>query len=340
MTGARGGVTTLREHVLRARDLTIRDALGRVLVWRADLAVRPGEVVGVAGESGSGKTLTMRACLGLLPRGLTWDAQELTLAGRSLAGVTARQRARLLGTSVGFVAQNTVEYLHPLMRVRDQMVDGYLTHHPDRSRREALARACELLGRIGIADPGRVLGSYPSQLSGGMRQRVNIAMALMGEPALVVADEPTAALDCVVARQVVDLLVGMARERGVALVMVSHGLSMLRSCCDEVVVMYAGRVVERGRAGEVFERPGHPYTRALIEAVPRVGHARDERLPDICGVMPEAGRDAQACLFAPRCPLAEARCSGQVPLVGDEGHQVACVHAWEGVGGDGPSRGA
>ena len=200
MTGAGAAAAGRPERVLSARDLTIRDALGRVLVWRADLAVRPGEVVGVVGESGSGKTLTMRACLGLLPRGLAWDARELTLAGRPLAGVSARQRARLLGTSVGFVAQNTVEYLHPLMRVRDQMVDGYLAHRPDRSRREALARACELLGRIGIADPGRVLGSYPSQLSGGMRQRVNIAMALMGEPALVVADEPTAALDCVVWR--------------------------------------------------------------------------------------------------------------------------------------------
>lgn len=315
--------------VLEARGLTVRDASGRELVHRADLRVGPGEAVGVVGESGSGKTLTMLACLGLLPQGLTCSFEALELAGRDVRGMGGRERGRLLGSAVGYVPQNTVEYLHPLMRVRDQVADGYLAQRPGTPKRAALARARGLLEAAGIADPDRVLAAYPAQLSGGMRQRVNVAMALMCDPPLVVADEPTAALDGVVACRVADMLAGAVRERGAALAAVSHSLGLVRRYCDRAVVMYAGRVVEAGPCAEVFALDGHPYTRALAEAVPRPGPGRERRLEGIPGTMPEEGRESDACLFAPRCPRHEGgACDGPVRQErGPGGRMALCSRA-------------
>ena len=302
--------------VLEVRGLCVRDGAGRALVSGVDLAVAPGEVLGVVGESGSGKTITVRACLGLLPAGLTSSCERLVVAGADALAMGEREHARLLGEGVGFVPQNTAEYLHPLMRIRDQVTDGYRAWH-HATRRAALGRVRELLESVGITEPDRVLAAYPGQLSGGMRQRVNIAMALMGDPSLVVADEPTASIDCILARQVVESLARVARERGVAVVLVSHGLGMVRSCCDRVAVMYAGHVVESGPCAQVFRLDGHPYTRALAQALPRraggasEGSGAPARLASIPGTMPEDGRDTNACLFAPRCPRRDAGvCAG------------------------------
>ena len=285
---------------LSARGLTVRTRAGAELVHAVDLSVRPGGRLGVVGESGSGKTLTLRACLGVLPCGLVWRADELVLAGTDALALASARRpahatgagnvlgacatqtrgfARLLGERVGFVPQNTTEYLHPLMRVRAQMTDGYLAHMPGATHAGALERARELLASVGIRDTRRVLDAYPGELSGGMRQRVNIACALMGSPALVVADEPTAALDAVVARQVAELLVRCCEERGAALVMVSHDLGVVGACCEDLVVMQEGRVVERGRSSGVLACPREPYTRMLVDAARphprvRVGDAR------------------------------------------------------------------
>ena len=256
--------------LLRARGLVVRDAAGHVLVDGVDLAVRPGERVGVVGESGAGKTLTLRACLGLLPAGLTCDAAELVLDGHDVLAARPREMRELLGTRVGFIPQNTMEYLHPLMRVRDQMIDGWRTWHRGAPKAQAMERAAELLARVGIDDPARVLAARPGELSGGMRQRVNVACALMGEPALLVADEPTASLDARIARQVVELITQVAVERGIAVALVSHNLGMVQACCDRLLVMHAGHVVEAGSAAEVFTAPHDPYTRSLVAAMPRL----------------------------------------------------------------------
>ena len=269
----------MSDDVVRAEGVRILDRDGRVLVDGVDVCVPAGARVGVVGESGAGKTLFARACLGLLPEGVHMDAGKVSLLGQDPMACGAAQLRGLLGCHVGYVPQNSVSYLHPGLKVLAQITDGYRTWHKV-SRAEAKERAIELLGAVGIADAARVLESYPGQLSGGMRQRVNIAMALMSSPELVVADEPTAALDAVTRTQVASLLQRVCAERGAALLMVSHDLPLVRRTCNSAIVMRKGRVVERGQAAEVLAHPSHSYTQALLSAVPHVGMPRDVRLPE------------------------------------------------------------
>lgn len=319
----------MSEYILDIQGLWIEAKSGGARVCGADLAVRRGECVGLVGESGSGKTLALRAALGILPRGLTARTSRHTLIGSEVGSLGEGELRRLLGEKVGYIPQNTTGFLHPLMRVRTQMTDGYLTWHPEQSRAAAYERARKLLGRTGIEDPRRVLDGYPSELSGGMRQRVDIAMALMGAPEFVVADEPTAALDSTTKLQVTETLVSLTRDMGSSLLLISHDLELVKSRCDRVYVMYAGRVVESGRAADVLARPEHPYTRALVDAVPRLGAFGARRLADLRGGMPEEGREADACVFAPRCPYAKDACVCAAPRLRDGrnggGHRVACV---------------
>ena len=269
----------MSDDVVRAEGVRILDRDGRVLVDGVDLCVPAGARVGVVGESGAGKTLFARACLGLLPEGVHMAAGKVSLLGQDPMACGAAQLRGLLGRHVGYVPQNSVSYLHPGLKVLAQITDGYRTWHKV-SRVEAKERAVELLCAVGIADAARVLESYPGQLSGGMRQRVNIAMALMSSPELVVADEPTAALDAVTRTQVASLLQRVCAERGAALLMVSHDLPLVRRTCNSAIVMRKGRVVERGQAARVLAHPSHPYTQALLSAVPHVGMPRDVRLPE------------------------------------------------------------
>lgn len=268
--------------VLLAEGLVLRNAEGRMLVQGVDLRVAPGECVGVVGESGAGKTLTARAALGLAPEGVRVEARRVELAGVDVLGADPRRHRELLGRHVGYVPQNTSSFLHPALKVRSQIADGYRTWQRV-SAPCALQRARDLLCQVGIADPDRVLASFPGQLSGGMRQRVNIAMALMGDPDIVVADEPTAALDAITRVAVADLLIRATRERGASLLLVSHDLSLVRRRCDRVMVMRRGRCVEEGPTGQVLGAPAHPYTAALLAAVPKVGRPRGERLAEYRG---------------------------------------------------------
>lgn len=315
--------------VMRIEDLWVRDLAGRVLVGPVNLTVQPGQTVGLAGESGSGKTLTVRAALGLAPRGLTVDAAALNIAGIDVYEASPAKRRRMLGVHVGYIPQNTVAYLHPSLRIGAQMTDGYRTWHPQCTCRDAAERAMGLLSSVGLEDPRRIMASYPAELSGGMRQRVNIAMALMGNPELLVADEPTAALDSLAQVQVIDLLGRVASERRAALLIISHDLALIQRRCDFMGVMYAGRCVEWGPARDVAAHAGHPYTQGLLAAQPRIGMGREGRLCDIAGAMPEDGRDAATCLFAPRCSHAAPECrNGMPPWVecphGSSTHRCAC----------------
>lgn len=308
--------------VARVEDLSVRDTKGLILK-DVSLCLHEKECVGIIGESGSGKTMTMKALLGILPEDVEAAYSSLVINGVEMKGLSRREKRRVLGSSVGFVPQNTVDYLHPFIKIGRQMVDGYLTFNR-KSRKEAYQRAGELLLSTGIEDFRRVMDSYPSELSGGMRQRVNIAMAMMCSPRLIIADEPTSALDSIVRVQVSKLYFDIGRNNDFALLIVSHDLEFMRKYCDRIVVMYAGRILEEGDTEEVFSNPLHPYTKALIALSPALEFDRSRRLPEIAGFVPEAGRETELCIFAPRCPYRCERCRNRVEKIEKEGHQVLC----------------
>jgi oligopeptide/dipeptide ABC transporter ATP-binding protein len=312
--------------VLSVDGLVLRaDGAPTALVDDVTLAVARGECVGVVGESGSGKTLTLRSLVGLLPAGVTQAAGTMRLAApQGELRPTAPEQAR--GRGVGMVFQDPSRALNPLWRVGRTIAEP-LRRHLGRSRRDARARVLELLDDVGINDPDRVARSYPHQLSGGQRQRVMIAAAIACEPDVLLCDEPTTALDVTTQARILTLLQTLCRERGVAVVFVSHDLGVIAQVADRVMVMYAGQIVEQGPTAAVLDDPRHPYTSALRASVPTFDAPRG-RLRTIPGAASRAGSARQGCAFAPRCPLAQDDCRAEdVALAERDGRPVRCLHA-------------
>ena len=296
------------------------------------LGIRPGEIVGLVGESGSGKTLTCRAALGVLPAGVTIDHGSMTFAGHDLTALSRRGWEDVHGNHMGAVFQDPASYLNPSITVGQQITE-VLRVKLGLPRRAARRRAADLCAAVGLRDPERVLDQIPVELSGGMLQRVMIAIAISCEPRLLVADEPTTALDVTIQAEVLELLQRLRDERGLAVLFVSHDLAVVTQLCDRIAVFYAGEIVESGPAREIAERPRHPYTQALLR-VASVGDFGRRELEVIPGQPPQVGADIAGCRFAARCPVAQAACrDGAVApvLVGDR-HQVRCVRAGGRVG--------
>lgn len=293
------------------------------LVTEASLHASRGEIVGVVGESGSGKTMTLRSIIGLLPPGLRIAGGSITLEGQNLVGADEAAMRAVRGGRVGMVFQEPMTALDPTMRVGRQVAESARLHLGI-SRQEANGRAIELLGRVGLGDPAARAELFPHQLSGGMQQRVMVATALAGDPALLLCDEPTTALDATVTLQVLDLIADLTGSLGVGAVIVTHDLGVVARICARVIVMYSGRVVEEGPCSEVLRRPRHPYTLSLLRAVP----TRDSTVADlepIPGSPPEPAARPPGCPFAPRCALAEPECSTDVQLaVLGAGRLTAC----------------
>ncbi|GAA2801461.1 ABC transporter ATP-binding protein [Kitasatospora paracochleata] len=311
--------------LLEVSDLTVD--FGAVPAVRGvDLAVRRGETLGIVGESGSGKSVTALAVLGLLPRAAAVGG-SVRLDGRELVGLPDKELARIRGSRIAMVFQDPLSAFTPVYRIGDQIVEALRIHRPQ-GRAAARRRAAELLDLVGIPAPERALDSFPHEFSGGMRQRAMIAMAIANDPDILLADEPTTALDVTIQAQVLDVLRTAQRETGAALVLVSHDLGVIAGMADRVAVMYAGRVVETAPVDELFARPRHPYTLGLIGAVPRLD-GRGGPLVPIPGTPPAPGT-VTGCPFAARCPLVEDRCRTAEPaLTGDDGHLAACVRAGE-----------
>ena len=292
--------------------------------------IERGEAVGVVGESGSGKSLTALAASRLIELPGQVTASGLRFLGTDLRDGPARAHRRLLGTGLAMVFQDPMTSLNPARRVGGQLAEGAIRH--DRlSRRDALARAVDRLRAVRVPAAHRRVRQYPHEFSGGMRQRAMIAMGLMGRPALIVADEPTTALDVTVQRQVLDLLATIRRDDSVALLFISHDIAVVGQVCDRVLVMYAGRIVEDLPAAELTVSARHPYTRALVAAVPDLRTDRDQPLAVIPGRAPDPARFPAGCAFAPRCPLATDKCRVTEPPLenGENGRRVACWHAGE-----------
>jgi peptide/nickel transport system ATP-binding protein len=285
--------------------------------------VGPRRVLGIVGESGSGKSVTVRSILGLLRHPGRVDAGQVILKGRDLIGLSEPEMRAVRGNDIAMVFQDPQAALNPVMTIGEQIVEAMIVHGV--SRADATARALDLLRQIGIPDAERNFSRYPHQFSGGMRQRVVIAMALANRPALLIADEPTTALDVTIQAQILRLLRGLKDDLGVSIILITHDMGVVAELCDDLVVMYGGRVVERGTVAEVFRAPRHPYTAALLHSVPRIG-AEVGRLRAIPGTPPTATRMPPGCAFHPRCALAIDVCRVDVPQTETvaPGHSVAC----------------
>lgn len=310
-------------------SVTFGTAAGDVtVVDDVSLSVAPGETVGLVGESGSGKTVTSLAVMGLIPpRQGRVHADALRFEGRDLLHAPREELRALRGEAMSMIFQEPMTSLNPAYTVGNQVAETVRAHRHV-SRSAARARALEMLERVGIPDPARRAKDYPHAFSGGMRQRAMIAMALANEPKLLVADEPTTALDVTIQAQILELMRSLQRDLGMAIVFVTHDLGVVAEICDRVVVMYAGQVMEESPVGELFARQRHPYTEGLMASIPQVTPP-GEPLPVIPGQVPRPDQVPPGCRFAPRCSYADARCAAPVPVVGATGTKVRCVRAGE-----------
>ena len=282
-------------------------------VDRVSLSVEEGEVLGIVGESGSGKSVTMLAMMGLVAYPGEVRAERLSFAGRDLLRLSPRERRRIAGRDVAMVFQEPTSSLNPCFTVGFQLGET-LRIHEGLGRAARRKRTIELLDQVGIPAPETRLDAYPHQLSGGMNQRVMIAMAIACNPRLLIADEPTTALDVTIQAQILDLLVSLQRERGMALVLITHNMGVVAETAQRVMVMYAGQVVEEQPAERLFAAPRHPYTAALLSALPERSIGRN-RLATIPGVVPGLHDRPAGCLFNPRCRYTDARCRAEEPAL-------------------------
>ncbi|MDA0891987.1 MAG: ABC transporter ATP-binding protein [Proteobacteria bacterium] len=315
-------------NLLKVTDLSINVAGASLdLVRGVSFTLAKGETLCIVGESGCGKSLTALALMGLLTTPPMLVTQgSATFQGRDLLQLPIGELQALRGNSMAMIFQEPMTSLNPVLRIGEQIAES-VCRHKGVSRLEARARALEMLQRVGIPAAEKRLDEFPHQLSGGMRQRVMIAMALANDPTLLLADEPTTALDVTIQAQVLDLMRDLQAETGTAMILITHDLGVVAEMADTVAVMYAGQIVEIGPAREIFEDAQHPYTIGLMSAVPSVG-ARSERLVTIPGVVPSAMEMPAGCRFASRCPFADAICAN-VPSLVDLGqrHQAACWKA-------------
>jgi peptide/nickel transport system permease protein len=317
---------------LSVRGLSVGVDGGTPLVTGVSFDVAPGTVLGLVGESGCGKTMTALSLLGLLPSGVSVTGGQILWNGRNLASATETDLEGIRGRDIALISQEPMRALDPMFTVGYQLTAA-IRRLGKAGRAEARAEALSLLEKVGIVDARRILKSYPHQISGGMAQRVAIALALSGKPRLLVADEPTTALDVTVQAEILSLLRSLVKDTGMSVVMVTHDLGVVADICDNVAVMYAGQVVESGRTVSILDNPRHPYTLALLAADPHANTAHDmpERLATIKGQVPQPKDWPAGCRFAARCQFAGSACTTPVPLLpsGSEDGEVRCVKADE-----------
>jgi dipeptide transport system ATP-binding protein len=287
------------------------------------LSVDAGEVLGIVGESGSGKSVTSLALMGLIGYPGRIDAERVQFDGHDLLAMPPRQRRALTGRDIAMIFQEPMTSLNPSFTVGWQITEA-LRIHEGGNRRSRRERAVELLAQVGIPAPRSRLDAYPHQLSGGMSQRVMIAMSIACNPKLLIADEPTTALDVTIQAQIMDVLLRLQEERGMGLILITHDLAVVAQAAHKVAVMYAGQVVETGQVPSIFEQPLHPYTEALLAALPERAIGKN-RLNSLPGVVPGQYDRPDGCLLSPRCPYATERCRREQPaLEGEAGQQVRC----------------
>lgn len=320
-------MTNAPSEVLTVEDLTVtfkRPTGIHTPVDRLSFSLEAGKTLALVGESGSGKSLTAAALLGLLPNDAQRTVRTLRLAGRDIAMLSEKEQRRMRGRDLGMVFQNPLLALNPSQRLGVQMTESYRLYSGV-SARTARERARELLATVDIPDAARWLESYPHQLSGGMRQRVLLAMAVIHHPKILIADEPTTALDVLVQAQILTLIQRLQKATGMATLFITHNLALAAEYADTVLVLYAGRRREYAPSAQFFQGPRHPYSRALLDCVPTLGH-HPHALSEIPGKAPTSGTQGPGCAFAPRCGRATPECTlAPPPEIGDS-HRYLCLH--------------
>lgn len=321
------GETVLEVQGLEVDIRTDRGVLHAVR--DVSFSVGRGETLCLVGESGCGKSITSLSVMGLLPKTATRRTRSLRFMGEDLGGAGSKRVNELRGDRMAMIFQEPMTALNPAYTIGEQLMEHH-RHHRKSSPQQARDRAVELLQRVGIASAAQRLGQYPHQLSGGLRQRVMIAMALMCEPQLLIADEPSTALDVTIQAQILRLLADLQAELGIAMVLITHDLGVVARIADRVAVMYAGQVVEAGPVRELFGAPQHPYTRGLMSCIPVPGRTeRGGKLGTIPGVVPSLVGELRGCSFRDRCPLAQPECALAIPI-----HVSAAAQQWRCIFGE------
>ncbi len=319
----------MSEPQLSVRDLTVRFPTGRGVVQAlngVNFQLEKGQMLGIVGESGSGKSVTAKTLMNLLPRSAEVEG-EVTFEGKDVRKLAAEGQNHFWGVEMTMVFQDPMTSLNPVKRCGEQIAET-LRYHLNHSKKDAIAEAEDLMGQVGIPEPGKRVQQYPHELSGGLRQRVVIAMALACQPSLLIADEPTTAVDVTVQRHLLNLLDKLREERGMSMILITHDLGVAKGRCDDVAVMYAGRIVERTATETLFSDSRHPYADALLRSIPRIDQPSHTRLEPIPGRPPELINPPEQCAYAPRCRLAQPDCLEAIPDVqGVAGmHEFACFH--------------
>jgi oligopeptide/dipeptide ABC transporter ATP-binding protein len=303
---------------------------GRVrAVDGVDFSVKRGKTLGIVGESGCGKTVTLLSIMRLLPKPTGQiDGGEILFAKQDIAKITPAQMQKIRGRQISMIFQEPMTALNPVLRIGKQLSECFHLHFPLMTAAEIRSESIGLLDKVGIAAPDQRIDEYPQQLSGGMRQRVMIAMALACKPEILIADEPTTALDVTIQAQILDLIKTLQKEIGMAVVFVTHAMGVVAEICDDVLVMYAGKVVEKGSVFDIFGNPMHPYTKGLLASIPRLSSVRKTHLPVIEGMVPSISEFREGCRFSNRCKFATPSCMASNPQAEEvkSGHWVSCFH--------------
>ena len=322
----------MEEKILEVQDLSTSFKTERGWLKAIDgvsFDVYSGEMLGIVGESGCGKSVTSQSILRLYEeKSTTRYLGTVSFDGKNLFDLPEKEMQKIRGQEISMVFQDALSSLNPVFTVGNQIMES-LRIHQDMGKKEAKEKAIDLLDQVGIPDPQRLFYQYPFELSGGMRQRVMIAVALACGPRILIADEPTTALDVTIQAQIMDLIVDMNRKLQMGVMLITHDLAVVAETCQRVIVMYLGQIVEEGSVEDIFDRPIHPYTRGLMASVPRLDTGRSERLYQIKGTVPLLSQIPEGCRFAPRCPYATEECSRKMPELKSfgNGQKARCLMA-------------